>query len=212
MTARGAAVALLEIAETFVWLGAACRTSEHQTIDSSVPRIHGEPIATKLPYSLLWLRHTEKPQKPLEEGHMVLGYRIHYSPTGFPQSPYDHCCWEKLFRNPVLAHGYPINRREHYENGLEIPIQMAAAISHAQYATTFDGSFLLKGFCSALIPTFKVATSITWHYLLNDDETRMSYNDICKHQILPVSVDFESLSGARHFVGWTPNAQLLTGT
>ena len=103
--------------------------------------------------------------------------------------------------------------RPNDEEGLEITIPMASTLSHAAYATTFDGRFLLKGFCSALVPTALTATSVVWHYLLNENKERISYTNALE-QCAKVAgtIDFADLSGLRHFVGWTPEAELLTGT
>ena len=113
--------------------------------------------------------------------------------------------------NPTVVRGYPVSRRFNDEKGLEIPISMAAAISHAQYATIFDGHFLLKGFCSALVPTLCIGSSIIWHYVFNANLERLSYNEVLDVCNVPNRLDLADLNSSRHFVGWTPKAQILIG-
>jgi hypothetical protein len=62
-------------------------------------------------------------------------------------------CWHRLFRNPVIAKGFPIPSRTENNTGLEMPLNMMADLIEASRATTFDGQLVIKGFCTMLVPT-----------------------------------------------------------
>lgn len=113
-----------------------------------------------------------------------------------------------MFRNPVLVDGFPIRDRRHDEVGLELSVEMMSALGEAPYATAFAGSSVLKGFSTLFVPTAHADRSITWHFLFNDDGSRLSYHGIAKRcaEYLhndEVNLDFLSNSATRNFVGWT---------
>jgi hypothetical protein len=65
-------------------------------------------------------------------------------------------CWHNLLRNPVLVKGYPILRRSEPNTGLEIPLNIMAALARALRATTFNKRLFVKGFCTMLIPNKQI--------------------------------------------------------
>jgi hypothetical protein len=80
--------------------------------------------------------------------------------------------------NPVIAEGYPVPKREDpsIQKGLDISLGLMAALSHADWATSFGSTFLLKGTISALVPVIAASTFIVWHFLIN---ASMSIVAIC---------------------------------
>ena len=84
--------------------------------------------------------------------------------------PYlDGQCWFNMVNNPVIASGYPIPKREDSsrQQGLEVSLGLMAALSHADWVTSYGTKLLLKGTISALVPIAEVGMSIVWHFLIN---------------------------------------------
>lgn len=186
--ATGSRIELVEIGEVLAWLGAACRASESDRISYCVPRVACDgSISCSITYDF-----SEVDEKDV-------------GPIGGSK------CWLKIFNNPTIVEGYPIRSREQGEPGLEVPINMAAVLGYAQFATSFNDQFLLKGPCSALLPTYRQGTTTIWHYIVNDDQEPMTYEQALGRQLDCPKIDLLCLEGSRHFVGWTPNVQILTG-
>ena len=120
-------------------------------------------------------------------------------------------CWLTMFRNPVIATGYPVCARNEEQVGLELPLQMMAALGRATWATIYYGSMVLKGFRSMFVPVARHSTSIIWHFLLGVSGKRMSYNEAAKHCKDPLGIDYGCLEQVRHFVGWTSDVTSLIG-
>lgn len=78
-------------------------------------------------------------------------------------------CWRAMVRNPVIALGYPVPKREErmQGSGLEVSLDLMVALSRADWATTFGGTLLLMGITSALVAKRAVGKSIVWHLLVN---------------------------------------------
>lgn len=120
-------------------------------------------------------------------------------------------CWRKMFHNPVLAYGYPTRARHPGEQGLELSLQMMLLLGQTPWITSFEGTTMLKGFNSLFVPMACPDSSILWHFLLNQDETRMSYDQGLEATSEEYSLDNAALQSCRHFVGWTPAADVLAG-
>jgi hypothetical protein len=84
-------------------------------------------------------------------------------------TPPEGRCWTGMVHNPVIAEGYPIPKRDDplRQRGLELSIGLMAALSHADWATIFGNTLLLKGAISALVPVVHTSTSTTWHFKIN---------------------------------------------
>ena len=178
--AHGPAVALLEIFECAAWLGAACRSSQES---------QGVFIKT--------LAHSGY------GGFLSFDVTYACSTTALysHQAP-DSACWQDMFKNPVMAVGYPVPLRGAYEQGLEMSMPLLTTLGQTYWATSFNG-FLLKGYNSIMVPVKRIGDSVIWHFKVRKDGDRMPYTD--GHQ---TSSAFRCYSdaifpGARHFVGWT---------
>jgi hypothetical protein len=119
-------------------------------------------------------------------------------------------CWHGMFRNPVIAHGYPIPSRRSQEQGLELSIDLMLTLAQAFYGVIYCGVLMLKGFSTLLTPTRKENGSVTWHFIFDKSGARQSYNDGLQHSCLR-KLDDAIFDGARHFVGWSGSAEFLTG-
>ncbi|KAL2840292.1 hypothetical protein BJY01DRAFT_21103 [Aspergillus pseudoustus] len=120
-------------------------------------------------------------------------------------------CWYNLFRNPVVAEGYPIPRRppgpDHY--GLEIPLNIMAGLVQASRMNSFRESLVIKGFSAMLVPTRQAGDLLIWHLVYNRNGGRVSLLD---YDALLVGVGgiFQSKT-ARHIVGWCAHATSHVG-
>ncbi|GAB7328527.1 hypothetical protein MBLNU13_g00485t3 [Cladosporium sp. NU13] len=147
-----------------------------------------------------------------------------------PDDPtYSHC-WHQLFRNPVIAHGYPTHTRSEKNTGLEIGAHMMAILGRTHWVTVFRSVFLLKGVVSAFIPVDVTEHTVSWHFVMNSthqegptvcDEgcvapiDRLSYNDALSAVVQAApseSIGLSSLASKRHFVGlWTERSRVTAG-
>ena len=117
--------------------------------------------------------------------------------------------------NPVLVQGYPIIRRPKGVNGLELSLDVMAALLQAPRLTWFGGTPFIKGF-SALVALTEVTQGfMLWHLVFNKDKKqRISYND----SRIPHSLASEAdgiydltLENSRHILGWCSHVKSLTG-
>ncbi|KUJ07843.1 uncharacterized protein LY89DRAFT_765910 [Mollisia scopiformis] len=124
-------------------------------------------------------------------------------------------CWLPLFKNAVIATGFPTAARTNHEIGVEIPLEMMAVLIGAERAVEHDGGILIKGFSSVLVPVARKNDSVQWHLLENSDGTRLKYSDIrerCQDRLSIDELSQESLREMRVFLGWLRHAKSFFGT
>ncbi|EPE31811.1 hypothetical protein GLAREA_11893 [Glarea lozoyensis ATCC 20868] len=122
-------------------------------------------------------------------------------------------CWLGLFRNPLIADGFPIPIRQNDEVGLEAPIQILAALCGARSAVYHEGGLVLKGFSTALVPVKQEGKSVHWHLLTNENGKRMKYSKIQWPLRLPVSdFDHDSMIATRALLSWSESCGSQLGT
>ena len=119
-------------------------------------------------------------------------------------------CWHQMFRNPTVAYGYPIPLR-HGERGLEVSLSIMTCLGATSWAIEFNQTLFLKGFCSLFVPMMVIGQSIIWHFLLQGDRSRISYNQGLALEPVPTDISVPSLQDRRHFVGWTSPASIIAG-
>jgi hypothetical protein len=114
-------------------------------------------------------------------------------------------CWLPLFNGMTIVAGFPIPSRGE-ETGLEVSLQLLAAIAGVSHVTSFDGGFVMKGFCSLIVPVQKTSDRIQWHVIASQDsETYLNYQDglsRCKSRLLLEEVGVDDLKSTRAFLGW----------
>lgn len=121
-------------------------------------------------------------------------------------------CWHQMFRNPTIAYGYPIPARRHGDEGLEVSLAIMALLGAAPRIIHFGQTLFLKGFCSLFVPMIRIGQSVIWHYLLQADGQRISYNCGLALERNCNDLTWSTLQESRHFVGWTPSAKITAGT
>ena len=192
MSSTGSFAEIVELGEVLSWLGAACRNAQSKdAVQHCTPSLSAYPSK----YSNLC--------------------RIRYSFADLEADDglaNDSQGWRQIFRNPTIARGYPIAKSENNEPGLEMPLELAADLGQALYATTFKGILLLKGVCSALVPTKKTDNSVIWHYVLDHNLAYLAYNQALEIWDKTSSIDSACLKTLRHYVGWTKQSESPVGT
>ena len=124
-------------------------------------------------------------------------------------------CWLPLFGNAVIAHGFPIPERGE-EMGLEVGLDLMAALSGARHAVEYQNSVVLKGFSTMLLPVGKTADRVQWHLARSrDDDEPISYKTgiaQCKERVGLDQLDVVSLMNTRAIVGWCSSAETDLGS
>ncbi|OJD39051.1 pfs domain protein [Diplodia corticola] len=126
-------------------------------------------------------------------------------------------CWLSLFDNAMIAYKFPIPEREN-EVGLEISIDILAAIVGARHAVEYDGGLVLKGFSSILFPVKRQEERVQWHLVLGrDPDKRLTYHDALSlsqsnTRALIEEIDLNSLHSTRAIVGWCSATEILLGS
>ena len=119
-------------------------------------------------------------------------------------------CWRDLFQSPVVVFGYPILQRPSPEPGLEMPLNVMAALLDEKRIHLYQKRLYIKGFNALLVATKHVDDLFLWHLLLNRDGSYMPY-------LKPKSTKAErvdniaELEAHRHIVGWCSDASYYAG-
>lgn len=190
VNATGTTLKLADIGEQLSWIGASCRVS---------------PYTNRIVYCTTSIIPVRSP---------VPSFVIDFHFQDLEDDSVVGSCWRHLFKNPVIARGFPVLARSNNENGLEIPLNMMARLGGAERATVFDGQLLIKGFSTMFVPTKRIQNSILWHFLFNRDNSRISYSSAKQlgTPLTPVDVvNYQCLPTARMFLGWASSVSLYTG-
>lgn len=192
---EGTIINIADIGEQLAWLGAACRVSHHQN---------------KIGYSIAYIAdiHHSAGVRPV--------FKLDFRPENLAPEELrqNGTCWHNLFKNPVIVKGFPILAREHHKSGLEIPLNMMARLGEATRATQFDGQLQIKGFSTMFVPTQRICNSVLWHFLYNENETRMPYLPAKNGSLTCARLDtvnYSCLESTRSFLGWVSSVRLQTG-
>ncbi|CAG7562610.1 unnamed protein product [Fusarium equiseti] len=118
-------------------------------------------------------------------------------------------CWHAIHRDPVIVEGYPIPRRKRYGSGLEMPLNVMAGLNSSPRIHKYGGSYYLKGYSTALVPTEKIDNMILWHLYYSGDGSRLPYPN--PNGLHCTDLSMQDLTAARHVVGWCSNAKFMTG-
>lgn len=187
---RGSKDTIVEVVQTIGWMAAAFRTSSSEEVQYSELNFSLGPSGTfKDRFNMAFQT------VPLREG--------------------EDSCWYPLFINPVIAREFPVPPRDNDETGLEISIEMMAALGGARYAVEFEGGLLLKGLSAMLVPVKRHEGSIQWHLIHHSAKTRLPYSEVkirCPDRALLDEVGHDSLQSTRTFLGWWRTSRTYLGT
>ncbi|GAW18451.1 hypothetical protein ANO14919_079270 [Xylariales sp. No.14919] len=192
-------------------------------------RVKGsEAFVVDMMQQLLWLTATFSTPPPGEEGVCYCAPTIQPIDTPTLTGPIfrletrfeklhaseQKSCWLSLFSNAVIAHGFPIPGRAD-GMGLEMSVELMAALIGARHAATFDGGIVIKGFSSIFVPVMRTRDGIQWHYVANSDpDMQLSYEEgvsQCSNRLLLPDLDFASLETSRCFIGWNSLVEIRLG-
>ena len=174
------------------WMGTALRMSANGGVQYCEPKLEnvsnakeGEPVAFNITFEI---------SSPSER---------------------DESCWLPLFSNPVIAQGFHIPERENGEQGLEIPLEIMAALGGVRHVTDFEGGLVLKGYSAMFVPINCQQNSVQWHLIWARGEDRISYREAsiqCPNRALLGELNHEKLSTTRTFLGWWKEAETHLAT
>lgn len=118
-------------------------------------------------------------------------------------------CWHDMFLRPVIAQGFPIPIRSESATGLEMPLNMMAALLRTPFINTFRSNVFIKGFSAMLVPTKRTDDILIWHLLHSKySNDRISYLDC---NIEHADINIAELESVRHVVGWCSEAVIIAG-
>ena len=138
-------------------------------------------------------------------------YTIRFRQHDIPKE--ERSCWHHLFYDNVIARGFGIPPQGR-EVGLEIPLDMMAALVGVRHAVEFEGGILLKGFVSMLVPTELHKGSVQWHLVQSEDGERLPYwkvHTLCPTRLSLADMDFERMQNTRAFLGWCTSVETRLG-
>lgn len=191
---------LAELAQQLGWLGAALRAS---------------PDPNYIAYAATRLTVIESPSLQfafsyvLDSGNGLTDFQTDTSDPIMSNG----MCWKGMFRNAIVACGFPIRSRPECEPGLEVPLPMMISLAAAPRLTIFGGQTILKGFSSLLALVREKSQTALWHFGCNKDRTRIPFTWAETYQDESVSqhLTLQELQNRRHFVGWTDSVIRLAG-
>lgn len=142
-----------------------------------------------------------------------VNFRAVYTPNPVPEGygSAEGDCWMELFPSCPVTIGYPIPSRSPQRPGLEIPVDIMAALIGADRITTFGHDLIIKGYSDLFYATENHGDCIMWHLISNkyDPEAgrvRISFAD----GRIPQSTDqrlaqlqLDDVLRRRHIIGWT---------
>ncbi|KAK7531942.1 uncharacterized protein J3D65DRAFT_559080 [Phyllosticta citribraziliensis] len=191
VTVTGPLYFVADVGEQLAWIGSALQTSSFKRVTYYVPLL-SDLGAEEIDMSF----YVQREEKMQGEHAMQEGV-----------------CWQGLFRSPVVVQGFPHTQEGRL--GLDIPLNMMAALIKACRVTEFDGRLFIKGFSAILFPTKLVDNCITWHLVYNEDGSYISYLDKRIEALQNEDarkIGLSDLAAApKNVVGWCAKAENFTG-
>jgi hypothetical protein len=177
---------IIELAQLLAWIGSALSISPY-----------GEDMAYGVP-SVVQTQHTD-------QAYSTTNVSFDITFEHEPLHVTDISCWLPLFSRMTIVSGFPIARRGD-EIGLEVSLQLLAAIAGISHVTRFEGGLVMKGFCNLIVPVQKTGDRLQWHVITSQDsETYLSYQaglSRCRSRLLLEEVGVDDLKSTRAFLGW----------
>ncbi|KAL8347836.1 hypothetical protein RB601_002860 [Gaeumannomyces tritici] len=179
---QGTPETIVQVAQVLAWLGAALRCSRYKD----------QPQAT-CSVALLTASRSSWAKMPRISCKISFGYMELPTPR-FSLGQ----CWHGLFRKPFVVKGFPIPCRPEPGLGLEIPLDMMAALVGSSKLDLFGAKVFIKGFSAMLVPTLRRGDIVVWHLVAQGD-ARVSYLD---WEGVHEQLTMAEMETARHVVGW----------
>jgi hypothetical protein len=182
---------VVAVGQQLAWLGAACRASTGQLAHCYTNFTDIKQTGPELPELKFEIRYEVT---PLEAGEQT-------------------SCWNDLVGDSVIVAGFPFAQRDTSAIGLEIPLQIMAAIADIPLATFYRGGYILKGRSMTLVPVNRGIDFVQWH-LYKQSTRRLSYQDIratFPDRLLDKELDESDLLSTRAFLGWCQKSSNVLG-
>jgi hypothetical protein len=201
--ATGTKYGLAEVVEQLFWISTALQTP---TDEPGVSLNSADASATVSIHNNFQRRQETGQVFAQHVGavHCKVGFQSHRQQT----QPTRGNCWHNLFRHCAIVSGYPIPPRPSQRLGLDIPLDMMAALADADRMTTICGNLVLKGFSTLLFPTHIEDKTMFWHLIYNEDGSRVSFTD----PRIIITPEMESVmrrlrpedaNDSQHVIGWS---------
>ena len=179
---------IVDVVQQLAWMGSALRTSAN----GQVQYCEAELAVTRV--QPLFLDMTFETISPTEE---------------------DDSCWFPLFKNPVIARQFPTAHRSHHEVGLQIPLDLMAALGGARHAVDYEGGLVLKGYSTLFVPVGLHENSVQWHLICAKGEDRVSYHEASNYsssRVLLSDLNHENLRNKLTYLGLWKEAETHLAT
>jgi hypothetical protein len=180
---------IVEIAQLLAWAGSALSNSSF-----------GESLAYGLP-SVVGIRDAGTLKGPDTPTKVIFDITYGHEKLHITETS----CWLPLFNGMTIVTGFPIASRGE-EIGLEISLELLAAIAGVSHVTKFDDGLVMKGFSSLILPVQKTEDRVQWHAITSQhSDTYLGYHDglsRCESRLLSQELGFDDLKSTRAFLGW----------
>jgi hypothetical protein len=186
VTATGSEDLIVTVAQQLTWLGAACRAS-----------------VGELAYCYPTFDEAEISRTDFHVPAFQITYEVVPLSAQEPRS-----CWNKLVGSSVIATGFPISERLLNETGLDVPLEIMAALAGIPLATQYGGGYVLKGRSLMFVPVERRGNSVQWH-LVQKHNGRILYKDLpslCPVRLPLQELDEDALFSTKAFLGWCPKS------
>lgn len=177
---------LVAVGQQLAWLGAACRDSQGQLAHSYTSFNDMTSTGPGLP---------------------ELRFQIKYEVTTL-DTQQSNSCWNDLLSDSVVVAGFPFAQRNSSAIGLEIPVQVMAAIADIPMATCYCGGYILKGPSIVFVPVEHGVDFVQWH-LYKPSAGYASFQDVVSrfpNRVLDKELAKNRLFSTRSFLGWCPQS------
>ena len=168
------------ISQQLAWLSSACTFAENG------PRYS----------SSTWVRSSES---PLREARFEIRSEVLEIDEDEQQ-----LCWHTLVGDSVITSGFPIANRTLEDKGLEIPLDVMAALGGMSLAVDFGDGFILKGDEFLFIPVARKDDHVQWH--LHDSAIEGTNEPSAR-----IKLDAQALRSTKAFLGWAIRASIYAG-
>jgi hypothetical protein len=121
----------------------------------------------------------------------------------------DECklCWHSLTGDTVVVSGFPIMDRCPWDKGLQIPLDVMAALGGISFASDDGSGYCLRGEAVTFVPVAKRGDHVQWHLVHHEEGP-----DDCFQVIKPAQIlDEEAIRSTISFLGWTPKVLNYAG-
>jgi hypothetical protein len=144
----------------------------------------------------------------MEHGHLVITLQ-----ELCPIPDLEWSCWHRIYQGGVIAHRFPIPRREN-EIGIELPFDLMISLTDTWYPVEYKDGMILKGRTMALIPSAMSSDTVQWHLVTsNGPDLELALDELHKYpvSVIPLS-EFSIACQKRTVLGYCSSARIWLGT